>query len=600
MDQTLPLLTSEQFITVFNQTKTATAFHVGDLAVIEAANEAMLKLWGKDRSVIGKPLEVALPELKGQPFAEMFKKVWQDGETVSGNETAAELIVDGEKLIFYFDFEYKAIKDRTGKTICVLHTAVNVTDRVLNREIMMQAAAQEQAFLREQSLNEELAASNEELNAVNEELSQNQEELRTLNETLEKRVERRVQELSDSEARYRILSNELSAINEEMTASNEELLTSNEELYEAQERLKQAFFDLEDKEIALRLAIEAANFGTWHIHSVTRELITSVRLRELFGFYPEEEITVQDALGQVTEEHREHVAEKLENAILGNGDFDISYAVIGFHDGNLRWLRAIGNLKADKSGEFSDFTGVVMDISVLKKDEQRKNDFIGMVSHELKTPLTSLSGYLQLLQRKTMSIDDSFIKDSLSMAARQVKKMTTMINGFLNISRLESGKIVLNQQHFLLDELIQDAVHESRLMDAAYHIHFEPTARIPVYADADKINNVISNLLSNAVKYASDHKDIVVKCEMINGKAQVSVKDQGIGISDHDADRIFERYYRVGRDSHVSGFGIGLYLSAEIIARHQGEIWLESEIGTGSTFYFNLPIAAESALPHSS
>jgi two-component system sensor histidine kinase VicK len=576
-------LNKKQLIEVLSQTKTATAIHIGEEALIQMANQAMLTIWGKDQSVIGKTLEDALPELKGQPFAQMFKKVWLEGITISGAETAADLEIDGEIKTFYFDFDYRAIKDEFNQTICILHTATDVTDRVSNRKLMEEFFNKEIALEREQALNEELAASNEELNAVNEELAQSQEELLTLNETLERRVEARVKELSASETRYRIISDELAAINEEMTASNEELAL-------AHEHLKETFDELEDKEIALRLAIEAANFGTWHMHSESRELVTSARLRELFGFDAAHEITIEQALGQITEQYRAYVAEKIENALHGNGDYDVSYAVIGFNDKKIRWLRAVGNLKADKSGEFSSFTGVVMDISLIKKDEQRKNDFIAMVSHELKTPLTSLNGYIQVLQRKAIVFQDNFVNSSLEMAAKQVKKMTGMINGFLNVSRLESGKIVLNLSYFSLTDLIGTVVEESRLMETSHTIDFQSCEHTPVYADYDKISNVIVNLLSNAVKYAPIAKNIGVTCTIINQRVQVSVKDHGIGISAKDIGKLFDRYYRVESDNQVSGFGIGLYLSAEIIARHNGTIWVESEFGDGATFYFNLPL----------
>lgn len=580
------LLDKNQLIEVLSQIKTATAIHIGEDALIQMANQAMLTIWDKDESVIGKNLEDALPELKGQPFAQMFKKVWLEGITISGVETAADLKVDGEIRTFYFDFEYRAIKDEFNQTICVLHTATDVTDRVINRKLMEEYYSKEAALEREQALNEELAASNEELNAVNEELSQSQEELLALNESLERRVEARVKELSASENRYREISDELAAINEEMAASNEELVLTHE-------HLKETFDELEDKEIALRLAIEAANFGTWHIHSESRAFITSVRLRELFGYDAAHEITIEEALGQITEEYRAYVAEKLENALTGNGDYDVSYPVIGFKDKKIRWLRAVGNLKADKSGEFSSFTGVVMDISVIKKDEQRKNDFIAMVSHELKTPLTSLNGYIQVLQRKAFIFQDKFVNSSLEMAAKQVKKMTSMINGFLNVSRLESGKIVLNLSHFSLTDLINAVVEESRLMETSHIIDFQSCEHTPVYADYDKISNVIVNLLSNAVKYAPTAKNIEITCTIIDQIVQVTVRDHGIGIGAKDINKLFDRYYRVESDSQVSGFGIGLYLSAEIVARHNGKIWAESELGDGATFYFNLPLYKE-------
>lgn len=592
----IQLLNKDELISVLSQGKTATAIHIGEDAVIQMANKAMLDIWGKDESVIGKGLEEALPELKGQPFAEMFKRVWLEGITLSGAETAADLKVGGEVKTFYFDFEYRAIKDQLGQTICVLHTATDVTHRVLNHEIKQQVYDKEVALEREQALNEELSASNEELKAVNDELDQSQTELSLMNELLEARVEARVIELSKSEMRYREISDEFAAINEELNAANEELMASNEELLEAKADLQETFDQMEDKEIALRLTIEAANFGTWHIHSVSREFITSARLRELFGFPAAQEITIDDALGQITEEYRSYVEQKFENALTGNGDYDVTYPVIGFLDQKMRWLRAIGNLKADRSGEFSSFTGVVMDISPIKKDEQRKNDFIAMVSHELKTPLTSLNGYIQILQRKVNGLaGNEFINGTLVLAGKQVKKMTGLINGFLNVSRLESGKIVLSPSHFSLSDLVESAVEESRMIEDGKELVFHGCDHLLIYADYDKITSVIVNLLSNAVKYAPLAKQIEVKCELVDQMAQVSVRDYGMGIQPQDIDKLFERYYRVQSDSHISGFGIGLYLSAEIVARHNGRIWVDSEPGQGSTFYFSLPLNDKAA-----
>ena len=166
-----------------------------------------------------------------------------------------------------------------------------------------------------------------------------------------------------------------------------------------------------------------------------------------------------------------------------------------------------------------------------------------------------------------------------------------MINGFLHISRLESGKIILNKSTFSLDELVKTSIEEIMITDASHHIIFDVYDSIELYADQDKVSNVISNLLSNAVKYAPHHKEIEVRCLIVNDMAQVSVRDNGMGINQEDIEKLFERYYRVQNNHTISGFGIGLYLSAEIIERHNGQIWAESELGKGSTFYFSLPLS---------
>jgi signal transduction histidine kinase len=167
-----------------------------------------------------------------------------------------------------------------------------------------------------------------------------------------------------------------------------------------------------------------------------------------------------------------------------------------------------------------------------------------------------------------------------------------MINGFLNVSRLESGKIQLDKQSFDLNGLLKEVVEEATLTTASHQICLVTEGVITVQADRDKIGSVISNLLSNAIKYSPKGKTVEIKCQLTNGMAQVSVKDEGMGIKPEDIEKLFERYYRVNskHTQTISGFGIGLYLSGEIVERHNGKIWVESQTGIGSTFYFTLPV----------
>ena len=232
-----------------------------------------------------------------------------------------------------------------------------------------------------------------------------------------------------------------------------------------------------------------------------------------------------------------------------------------------------------------------MDITELKKDEQRKNDFIGMVSHELKTPLTSLYAYIQMLKAKAQKGEDSFTEGALNQSVKQIKKMTIMINGFLDVSRLESGKIDIKKQQFDLAGLIKEVEEETLQIFSGHRIIFHPVKRTIINADRDKIGQVIHNLISNAVKYSKAGSNIEITCTTENDSSHVSVSDEGIGIGQKDLENIFERYHRVENDNKISGFGIGLYLCSEIIRRHNGEIWAESQIDKGSTFHFTLPVS---------
>jgi two-component system sensor histidine kinase VicK len=348
---------------------------------------------------------------------------------------------------------------------------------------------------------------------------------------------------------------------------------------------------VEHAEESLRMATESAELGTWSYSVETGEFIVSARFKEIFGVKVEEDFSYENVVSLINQDYREIVAKTVKASFDFGEPFDIVYQIGNQQKEKKQWVRSFGKLiNSDDKGSY--ITGVLFDITEQKQDEQRKSDFIAMVSHELKTPLTSLNGYLQMLMSKANKTEDTYTKSALDKSVNQIKKMTTIINGFLNVSRLESGKIYIDKQRFDMALLMKEIQDETALLLSSHQIIFAPVDSTTVTADRDKIGHVINNLLSNAQKYSPIGSTINVACVMVDGKVQVSVKDEGMGISAQDIDKLFDRYYRVqGNQMHaISGFGIGLYLCAEIIQRHQGKIWVESKLGAGSTFYFNLPV----------
>lgn len=261
--------------------------------------------------------------------------------------------------------------------------------------------------------------------------------------------------------------------------------------------------------------------------------------------------------------------------------------------GKYRWLLTYGSPRLNADGSFAGYIASVIDITERKQDEQRKNTFISMVSHELKTPLTSAISYVQVGRKKVLALGDPVAAEMMERAGKQLDKMTRIINGFLNISRLESGKIHIDRQLFDLALLIREIEEETHLSVTTHRVVFAPVEMTWVFADREKIGHVLENLISNAVKYSPAKSLIQVACITLNDMAKVSVNDEGIGISNSDLPQVFEPYYRVdqGPVKHTSGFGIGLYLCREIIQRHEGYIWVESEAEKGSTFSFRLKLA---------
>ncbi len=262
------------------------------------------------------------------------------------------------------------------------------------------------------------------------------------------------------------------------------------------------------------------------------------------------------------------------------------------HDGNLIDVSLTISPVKDDKGNIIGLSKIARDITERKQDEQRKNDFIGMASHELKTPLTSLKAMLQILEAKFEDSDDDFTAGALAKSSQQVNRMVNIINGFLNISRFESGKMVIEKRRLNLVDLINDVMNETQFSFTTHHIHYIPCEPLMIEADYDKISSVIINLISNAVKYSPQGSAINLSCKQTLGKVIVSVQDQGMGIKAEDQEKLFQRYYRIEGEHtrNISGFGIGLYLCMEIIRRHDGKIWVESEPNKGSTFYFELPI----------
>lgn len=243
------------------------------------------------------------------------------------------------------------------------------------------------------------------------------------------------------------------------------------------------------------------------------------------------------------------------------------------------------------AGEVVGLSKIARDITDKKMMDQKKDEFVGFVSHELKTPLTSLKSYLQIARKKVT--DSDFLERALERAAFQTKKMETMIGSFLHHSRVEGGHIRIDKSAFSLSELIREAVTDARISSPLHQIDSLACANINVLADREKISMVLTNLISNAQKYSPKGGQITVGCSQTDRSVQISVSDQGMGISSSDQKRLFQKFARVENEQtrSISGFGIGLYLVATILKQHGSMIAVESTPGKGSTFSFALELA---------
>jgi PAS domain S-box-containing protein len=261
-------------------------------------------------------------------------------------------------------------------------------------------------------------------------------------------------------------------------------------------------------------------------------------------------------------------------------------------DNELRWYLTEGYPYYDENGVFEGYAGSVTDITDIKKLEQQKDFFISMASHELKTPITSIKGYVQILMSMHKNSEDTFLKSSLATVNKQIGTLTKLIADLLDMSKIKSGSLQLSKEDFSINDMISETIDEIRHTQPGFDILFSPVKEYTVYADRVRIAQVLINFLTNAIKYSPHFNMVTVKCSVIENNVVVSVIDSGIGISKNDQEKIFQRFYRVeGKDEKTfPGFGIGLFIAAEIIQRHNGQIGVESEPGKGSVFSFSLPL----------
>lgn len=235
----------------------------------------------------------------------------------------------------------------------------------------------------------------------------------------------------------------------------------------------------------------------------------------------------------------------------------------------------------------------VLDISKQKELEKRKDEFISDVSHELKAPLTIIKSYAQILEKRFTQNKDVKNTYFLSNITYQIDKITSLINDLLNLGRIEAGKIMLNKEEFDLDALIKKIVIDFQYMTETHQIFKEGELNRKVMADQDRIRQVLINLLTNAIKYSPNANKIIIRVAQKEKYAVASVQDFGTGIPKNEQKKIFKRFYRLKnkKEDKPLGFGLGLFITSEIVKRHGGKIWIKSQVGKGSTFYFTIPLA---------
>ncbi|MDB5231162.1 MAG: chemotaxis protein [Chitinophagaceae bacterium] len=268
------------------------------------------------------------------------------------------------------------------------------------------------------------------------------------------------------------------------------------------------------------------------------------------------------------------------------------------HDGQYRWVYSLSNPLSE--GEFSGYIGSLTDITEQELNQQattfllqKKDEFMSIASHELKTPITSMKASLQIVER--LSANDKGLKPIhafVEKANKQVNRLTRLVEDLLDVTKIQAGKLLFNKSYFNIRTAVMDCVDQVQNNTESHKIVLKGDTDITIYGDRHRLEQVINNLLVNGIKYSPDGDRIIVQIKKQQDCVEVSITDFGIGIPQDKVPYIFDRFFRVQESStNFSGLGLGLFISAEIVKRHGGDIGVKSETGKGSQFWFTLPLS---------
>lgn len=255
-------------------------------------------------------------------------------------------------------------------------------------------------------------------------------------------------------------------------------------------------------------------------------------------------------------------------------------------DGIYRYHLVRTNPVKDASGNIRFWVGTATDIQALKDLERQKDEFLSIASHELKTPLTSIKAFNQLMCRNEQP---QLLRGFAEKTSTHIRRLEKLIQDLLDVSKINAGKMIYVPEEFDLNGMLNDLAENMQQIAPLHRLVFSNAEPLMYTGDEIRLEQVMSNLIGNAIKYAPEGGDIIIQSRIVQHGIVVSVQDFGIGIAPEHLSSLFDRYYRI--DNSGTRFeGLGLFIAAEIVRRHGGSLWIESEEGNGSTFFFRLPV----------
>jgi len=581
--------------------------------MIEDVNDAYLQLVGKKRQEVeNRTIWDAIPEA-AVAYAPIMDNVVTTGVAFYENEAELQLIRYGKAEQIFVNFVYEPLKNADGVTEAIMVIGVDITEQVTARQrieqsqnrlnSMVMTAPIGMTVLRGRDLIIEIA--NQPMYEIwgrTPKQTINRKLLEVFPEILGQPFPKMLHEVFDTGNRLAIPEIPVQIVTPlgtvdyiidfaydpliDLDGNVEAILVTVANITEQ----VNARHELEKAKDTLKQAIESAEMGTWSVDLKTEIINYSEQGKKINGLEASDVLTLKHSYKMILPEYVEAVRQAIKESIETNQSFNIEFMINPADGSRARWVKSTGKAYYDDNNVAESIAGIIIDISDTKAYNQQRDDFISIASHELKTPVTSLKAALQLLDRMKKNPDPNMLIMLIEQSNRSMDKISSLIEDLLNLSRMNEGQLRLDKSTFVLSDLMNQCCNHVRAA-GKHELVLQGDVNLEIYADEHRIDQVIVNFVNNAVKYAPNSKQIFFNIEKTGKMAKISVTDTGPGIPPEKLEHLFERYYRTDASGYQnSGLGLGLFISAEIVRKHGGEIGVNSEWGKGSTFWFTLPL----------
>src|SRR5665213_637771 len=591
----------------------AIGVYTGEDMKIELANQAMLNIWGKSHDVIGKSYSDVLTDFGEAEILERLNQVYTSNKAYHAINHRIDLTVNDSLKTYYVNYSLIPLYDIKGTVYGVMNTVADVTDlnvakqkvEIAEERLRLAVIATEIATWDLDIQTREIIYSPRLLEIFGHIPSKvlSHAEMRAqmhpddLHEVVEKAFDAALQSGTYKyEARVIRPDQQISWIRVQgkiFYDANNKPLKLIGTLREVTEE-KQHQQELEESEQKFRLLADSMPQFIWTGDAEGNVNYFNETLCDYSGL-TQDQILKAGWTILIHPDDRDENVKSWTDSITTGKDFIFEHRFRRY-DGVYCWQLSRAIPQRDSTGKIQMWVGTSTDIQEIREMDQQKDYFIGLASHELKTPITSIKAYTQILLSKYLNSEDAFLIQSLKTVDKQVIKLTRLISDLLDLSKIKSGSLTLHKEQFRINDLIHEVTGEIRHINPDHKMIFSLKADPVLFADRERIGQVLTNLLTNAIKYSPHSMEIEIATTMSDNKLTVTVKDFGIGINKNDQEKIFERFYRVDgkNEKTFPGFGIGLFITMEIIHRHNGNIGVTSQPGKGSVFYFSLPVDSAS------